>query len=101
MNKHEEVLVIDSRELEVDLMMVVEDLTILCKSRENLNGKLKVKTRMKRKVVIPTEVVLVPIEEEVILTLEVDFMVNVIDVVVKVIDPLNIKVMVRMLVRML
>ena len=45
--------------------------------------------------VIPTKVVLVPIEEEVILTLEVDFMVNVIDVVVKVIYLLNVKVMVK------
>ena len=35
-----EVEVVDSREAEVDLMVKVEDLIILCKVRENLNGKV-------------------------------------------------------------
>ena len=81
--------------------MKMEDLTILYKKKENMNGKVKIKARQNGKVVIPTKVETIPIEEEVILTLEVDFMVNVIDVRVKVIDPLNVKVMVRMLVEML
>ena len=38
--------------------------------------------------VIPIEVVLFPIKEEVILTLEVDFMVNVSNIVKKGLDPL-------------
>ena len=59
------------------------------------------KCRQSGKVVIPIEVALVPTEEEVILTLKVYFMVNVIDVKVKVIDLLNVKVMVKMMVEML
>ena len=59
------------------------------------------RTRLNRNVVILTEVKTIPIEEEVLLTLEVDFIINVIDVVVKVIDLLNVKVIVRMLVEML
>ena len=47
---------------------------------------MKIKARLNEKVVIPTEVVLVPKEEEIILTLEVDFMENGINVEVKVID---------------
>ena len=74
---------------------------ILCKKKENLNGKVKTKARQNGKVVILTDVEIIPTKEEVILTLEVDFMVIVIDVVVKVIDILNVKVMVRMLVEML
>ena len=92
---------VDSREEEVDLTMEMVDLTILCKIKENLNGRMKLKERMSGKVAIYTKVVLVSIEEEVILTIEVDFMVDVIDVVVKIIDPLNVKVMVRVLVEML
>ena len=51
--------------------------------------------------VIPTEVVLVHTEEEVILTLAVVFMVNAIDVEKKVIDPLSARNLVRVLVEML
>ena len=101
MNKDKEVEVVDSKEIEAYLTMEMVDLTILCKIKENLNGKLKLKERLSGKVVIPTEVVLVPTKEDVILTLEVDFMVNLIDVMAKVIDPLNVKVMVRILVEML
>ena len=81
--------------------MEIAYLTILYKRKENLNGKVKIKARPSGKVVIPTKVDTIPIGEEVILMLEVDFMVNVMDVVVKVIDPLNVKVMVNMLVDML
>ena len=51
--------------------------------------------------VIPIEVETIHIEEEVILTLEVNFKVNVIDVEMKVIDLLNVRVMVKMWVEML
>ena len=52
---------------------------------------MKIKARLSGKVVIPTYEVLVPIEEEVFLTLEVDFKENVIDVEVKVKDILNVR----------
>ena len=90
MNKDKEVEVVDSREAEVDLMEKVADLTILCKIRENLNGRVMTKERPSGKVVIHTEEVLVLIEEEVILTLEVDLMVIVSDVVKRDIDLLNV-----------
>ena len=77
MNKEKEVDVIDSREVEVDLMEKVEDLTNFCKKRENLIVRMKIKARLGGKMEIPIEVVLDPIEEEVILTLEVDFKENV------------------------
>ena len=89
-----------SREADVDLTMEMVDLTIMCKTKAKMNRKVKTKVRQSGKVVIPIEVDTIPIEEEVTLTLEVDFIVNVIDVVVKVIDPLNVKFMVRMLVEM-
>ena len=62
---------------------------------------MKIKARPSEKVIVPTEVVLVHIEEEVILTLEVVFMVNVIDVEKKVIDPFNARNLVKVLVEML
>ena len=43
---------VDSREIEVDFENV-EDLKILCKIRENLNGKMMTKERPSGKVVIP------------------------------------------------
>ena len=89
---------VGSREARKDFIMEIAYLTNLYKIKENLNGKMKTKARKSGKVVIPTKVETIPIEEEVILTLEVDFMENVIDVVVKVIDLLNVKVMVKMLV---
>ena len=49
----------NSREVEVDLMEKVEDLTILCKIRANLNERMKIKARPCKTVVIPTKVVLV------------------------------------------
>ena len=90
MNKDKEVEVVDSREAEVDLIVKVADLTILCKIRANLNGRMKTKARLSGKVEIHTEEVLVLIEEEVILILEVDFMVIVLDVVKRDIDLLNV-----------
>ena len=101
MNKDKAIEVVDSKETKVNLTMEMVDLTILYKTRENMNGKVKIKARPSGKVVITIKVLLVPIEEEVILTLEMDFMVNFIDVVVKVIDIFNAEVMVRMLVEML
>ena len=47
----------------------------LCKIKENLNGRMMTKERPSGKVVIHTKEVLVLTEEEVILILEVDFMV--------------------------
>ena len=58
---------VDSREEEVDLMEKMTDLTILCKIRENLNGRMMKKARPSRKVVVLIEEVLVLIEEKVIL----------------------------------
>ena len=62
---------------------------------------MKIKARLSGKVVNHTKVETIPIEEEVVLTLEIDFMVNVIDVVVKVIDPFNVKFIEKMLVEIL
>ena len=101
MSKDKELEVADPKEAEVDLMVKLVDLTISCKTKAYLNGKVKIKAKPSGKVVTPLEVDTIPIEEEVILTLEVDFMVNVINVVVKLIDPLNVKVMVIILVEML
>ena len=58
------------------------------------------RARLNEKELILIEEVLILTKEEIILILEVDFMVNFIYVVVKDIDPLNAKVMVRMLVEM-
>ena len=90
MNKEKEVEVVDSREAEVDHMAKVLDLTILCKIKENMNGRMMTKTRSSGKVVTHTEEVLNLIEEEVILILEVVFVVIVSDVVNKGIDLLNV-----------
>ena len=68
MNNEKEVKVVDSREVEVDLI-------VLCKIRENLNERMMIKERPSGKVVILTNEVLVLTEEEVILILEVVFMV--------------------------
>ena len=86
------------REAETNLTMEMVDLTILCKTKANLNGKVKIKARPSGNV---DEEELVPIEEEVILTLEVDFMVNVIDVVKMVIDHLNARNLLKVLEEML
>ena len=101
MDKDKEVEVVGSREVEANLIMEIADLTILRKKKEKLNGKMNTKERKSRKVLIPTEMETILIEEELIPTREVDFNVNVIDVVVKVIDILNVKVMVKMLVEIL
>ena len=90
MRKDKEVEVIDFREVEVDLMVKVVDLTILCKIKANLNGRMMKKTRPSRKEVAHTEEVLDPTKEEVILILEVVFMVIVTNVVKKGIDLLNV-----------
>ena len=78
------------REVEVDLMEKVVDLTILCKIRENLNGKLMIRVRPSGKVVILTEEVLDLTEEEVILIIEVVFVISVSNVVKKGIDLLSV-----------
>ena len=64
MNKDKEVDVVDSREVEVDLMEKVATLTILCRIKENLNRRMMKKIRLSGKVVIHTEKVLDLTEEE-------------------------------------
>ena len=81
---------VDSREAEVDLMEKVVDLTVLCRIKANLNGRVMTKARSNGKVVILIEEALLLTEEEVILILEVDFMVIVLDVAKKDIYPLNV-----------
>ena len=90
MNKDKEVEVVDSREVEVDHMEKVADLIVLCRIKENLNGRVIKKARLNGKVVILTEEALLLTREEVILILEVDFMVIVLDVEKKGIDLLNV-----------
>ena len=93
MNKDKEVEVVDSREVEVDLMEKVVDLIVLCKIKENLNGRMMKMERPNGKVVILTEEALILTEEEVILILDVDFMVIVLDVVKRDIDILNVQIL--------
>ena len=81
---------VDSREVEVDLVEKIVDLTILCKIKENLNGRMMTKARPSGKVVVHIEEVLDLTEEDVIPIVEVVFMVIVSDVVKKVIDLLNV-----------
>ena len=90
MNKDKEVEVVDSKEAEVDLMVIVIDLKVLCKIKENLNGRMMTWPRLSGKVVAHTEEVLDFTEEELILILEVVFVIIVLDVVRKGIDPLNV-----------
>ena len=90
MSKDKEVEVVDSREAEVDLMVKVADLTILCKIKENMNGKMMTKTRPSGKEVAPTKEVVDLTKEEVILILEVVFGVIVLDVTKRDIDLLNV-----------
>ena len=49
MSEDNEVEVVDSREAEVDLMEKVADLTILCRIKENLNGRMMTKIGPSRK----------------------------------------------------
>ena len=81
---------VDSREAKVDLMEKVVDLTILCRIKENLNGRVMIKARLNGKVVILTEEALILTGEEVIPILEVDFMVIVLAAAKKGIDLLNV-----------
>ena len=90
MNKDKEVEVVDSREAEVDLMVKVVDLTILCRIKANLNGRMMKKTRPFGKVVVHTEEVLVLTKKEVVFILEMVSVVIVLDVVKKGIDLLNV-----------
>ena len=90
MSKDKEVEVVDSREVEVDLMVKVADLTILCRIKANLDGRMMTKIRLSGKVVAHTEKVLDLTEEEVILIIEVVLMVIVTNVVKKGIDILNV-----------
>ena len=90
MNKDKEVEVVDSREAEVDLIEKVSNLIVLCRIKENLNRRVMTKERLNVKVVILIEEALILTKEEVILILEVDFMVIVLDVVKRDIDLLNV-----------
>ena len=71
-------------------MEKVADLTVLCRIKANLNGRMMTKARPNGKVVILTEEALLLIGEEVILILEVNFMVIVLDVEKRGIDLLNV-----------
>ena len=86
MKKDREVELVDSREVEVDLMEKEVDLTILYKIRLNLSEKMMTKARLSGKVEVPIKEVIVYSKEEAILTLGLLFMVNVLDVVKKGID---------------
>ena len=90
MNKDKEVEVVDSREAEVDLMEKVADLTILCRIKVNLNGRMTIRTRPSGKEVVHIEEVLDLTKEEVILIVEVVFGVIFLDVVKRDIDLLNV-----------
>ena len=96
MHKDKEVEVVDSKEVEVDLMVKVVDLKVLYKIKENLNGRMMTETRLSGKVVVLTKEVLDLSKEDVILILEVVLMVIVLDVVKKGVDPLNANTLVRM-----
>ena len=74
---------VDSKEAKVNFMEKVVDLTVLCKIKGNLNGRMMTRARPSGKMVILTEEVLVLTKEEVILILEVVFVVIVLDVVKK------------------
>ena len=93
MNKDKEVDLVDSREVKVHLMEKVVDLIVICRIKENLNGRVITKARSNGKVVILTEEALILTEEEVILILQVDFMVINLDVAKKEIDPLNVDIL--------
>ena len=71
-------------------MEKVVDLTVLCRIKANLNGRVMTKARPNGKVVILTEEALLLTKEEVILILKVDFMVIVLNVAKKGIDLLNV-----------
>ena len=81
---------VDSREAEVDLMQKVVDLIVLCRIKSNLNGRMMTKIRLSAKVVVHTKEVLDLTEEEVILILELVYVVIVLDVVKEGIDLLNV-----------
>ena len=81
---------VDSREVEVDLMVKVADLIVLYKIKANLNGRMMTKIRPSGKLVFHTEEVLDLTEEKVILILKVVFMVIFLDVAKKGIDLLNV-----------
>ena len=96
MSKDRKVEVVDSREAEVDPMEKEIDLTVMLKIRENMNRRMKIKERISGNVAIPIEELLVLIEEEVILILEVGFVVIILDVVKKSIDPLSVDNLVKL-----
>ena len=101
MNKDKEVELVDSREVEVDLMEKVADLTVLCRIKANMNERAMKKARPNGKVVILTEEALILTGEEVIPILEVDFMVIVLDVAKDIdllnVDPLKVGKIIEML----
>ena len=73
MNKDKEAEVVDSREAEEDLTEKVVYLIVLCRIKENLNKRMRTKTRPSGKVVVLIKEVLVLTKEEVIHILEVAF----------------------------
>lgn len=89
MNKDKEVEVVNSREAKVDLMVKVANLIVLCRIKSDLNERMMIKTRSNGKVVVHNEEVLVLTKEEVILFIEVVFMVIVSNVLKRGIDLLN------------
>ena len=89
-NKGKEVEVVHFREVEGYLMVKVGDLTVLCKIEANLNGRMMTKTRLSGKAATQTKEVLDLSKEEVILIIELVFMVIVSDVAKKGIDLLNV-----------
>ena len=87
---------VDFREAEVDLTKTVENLTILCKIWTNMSEKMMIKARSSGKVVILSEEVLVLTGEEVFLIPEEDFVVTILDVAKRGIDPLSVDTLVKM-----
>ena len=71
-------------------MVKVANLIILCRIKANLNRRMMTKTRSSGKVVVHTEEVPGLTEKEVILILEVVFVVIILDVAKKGIDLLNV-----------
>ena len=78
------------KEVEASLMVKAADLKVLCRIKENLNGRIMTKTRPSGKVVVLTEEVLVLTKEELILIPKVVSIVIILDVVKKGINILNV-----------
>ena len=84
---------VDSREVEVGLMVKVENLNFLVRIKVDLNGRMMIKKRLSGKEVAHIEEVLDLTKEQLILILEVVFVVTVTNVVKKGIDLLNVDIL--------